>query len=100
MGRLFGTDGVRGIANDGLTADLAYNLGRAGAFVLTRETNRKAKIVIGKDTRISSDMLEAAIAAGICAAGAQAVPVGVAPTPAIAFLTRHTGADAGIVISA
>lgn len=100
MGRLFGTDGVRGIANTELTAELAYKLGQAGAFVLTQETKHKAKILVGKDTRISSDMLEAAICAGICSVGAEAVIVGVVPTPAVAHLTRRMGADAGVVISA
>lgn len=100
MGKLFGTDGVRGIANSELTGELAYKLGQAGAHILTQETKHKAKILIGKDTRISSDMLEAAIAAGICSVGAEAVLVGVVPTPAIAYLTRYLKADAGVVISA
>ena len=100
MGKLFGTDGVRGIANTQLTAELAYQLGRAGAFVLTEETNHKPKVLIGKDTRVSGDMLECALAAGLCSVGAEAVIVGVAPTPAIAYLTRLYEADAGVVISA
>ncbi len=100
MGRLFGTDGVRGVANSELTAELAFKLGQAGAYVLTQETKHKAKILVGKDTRISSDMLEAAISAGICSIGAEAVLVGVVPTPAVAHLTRLYGADAGVVISA
>ncbi|MCY6354662.1 phosphoglucosamine mutase [Clostridium sp. ZS2-4] len=99
MGRLFGTDGVRGIANDELTADLAYKLGRAGAFVLTEGTH-KPKILVGMDTRISGDMLEAALVAGILSVGAEAICVGVIPTPAVAYLTRKYNADAGVVISA
>ncbi len=99
MGNLFGTDGVRGIANKELTPDLAYKLGRAGAYVLTKN-QEKAKIVIGKDTRISGDMLEAALIAGILSIGADVLCVGVVPTPAVAYLTRYYGADAGIVISA
>ena len=99
MSRMFGTDGVRGIANTELTAELAYNLGRAGAFVLTEGTH-KPKILVGKDTRLSGDMLEAALVAGILSVGAEAVVLGVVPTPAVAHLTREYGADAGVVISA
>ena len=99
MGRLFGTDGVRGIANEELTADLAYKLGRAGAFVLTEGAHRP-KILVGMDTRISGDMLEAALVSGILSVGAEAICVGVVPTPAIAYLTRKYNADAGVVISA
>ncbi|MDF2673937.1 MAG: phosphoglucosamine mutase [Clostridiales bacterium] len=99
MSRMFGTDGVRGIANKELTAELAYNLGRAGSFVLTEGTH-KPNIVVGMDTRISGDMLEAAMVAGICSVGAHAICVGVVPTPAVAYLTRYYNADAGIVISA
>jgi phosphoglucosamine mutase len=99
MARMFGTDGVRGVANTELTAELAYKLGRAGAYILTKDTHRP-KIVVGMDTRISGDMLESAIVAGICSAGAEAVCVGIVPTPAVAFLTREYKADAGIVISA
>ncbi|MCG0275393.1 MAG: phosphoglucosamine mutase [Thermosediminibacteraceae bacterium] len=97
--RLFGTDGVRGIANKELTPLLAYQLGRAGAYVLS-ETHDKPTVVVGKDTRISGDMLEAALIAGICSVGANVIRVGIVPTPAVAFLTRHFGADAGVVISA
>lgn len=99
MSRMFGTDGVRGIANKELTANLAFNLGRAGAYVLTEGTH-KPKILVGKDTRISGDMLESALVAGILSVGAEAVCVGVVPTPAIAYLTREYGADAGVMISA
>ncbi|WP_129600189.1 phosphoglucosamine mutase [Anaerophilus nitritogenes] len=99
MGKLFGTDGVRGIANTELTAELAYKLGRFGSYVLT-QGKKKAKIVIGKDTRISGDMLEAALVAGILSTGSDCLCVGIVPTPAVAYLTRYYGADAGIVISA
>ena len=99
MSRMFGTDGVRGIANTELTADLAYALGRAGAFVLTEGTH-KPKILVAKDTRISGDMLEAALVAGILSVGAEAVILGVVPTPAVAHLTRKYNADAGVMISA
>lgn len=100
MGRLFGTDGVRGVANSELTAELAYKLGQAGAYVLTAETKHVPKILVGMDTRISGDMLEAALVAGICSVGAEAICLGVLPTPAIAYLTRLYKADAGVVISA
>ena len=99
MGRLFGTDGVRGVANRELTPELAFNLGKAGTFVLKKE-NKRPIIVIGKDTRVSGDMLENALTAGILAVGGNVIKVGVIPTPAVAYLTRHYGADAGIVISA
>lgn len=99
MSRMFGTDGVRGIANTELTAELAYNLGRAGAYVLTEGTH-KPKILVAKDTRISGDMLEAALVAGILSVGAEAVILGVVPTPAVAHLTREYKADAGVMISA
>lgn len=100
MSRLFGTDGVRGVANTELDFELAYKLGRAGAYILTQETNRKPRIGVGKDTRISGDMLEAALVAGICSVGGEAVILGVQPTPAVAYLTRQMGLDAGVVISA
>ncbi|MEG1473503.1 MAG: phosphoglucosamine mutase [Christensenella sp.] len=99
MARLFGTDGVRGIANEKLTSKLAYDLGRAGAYCLTNEIHN-ARILIGKDTRGSGDMLESALVAGICSAGAEAVVACTLPTSAIAYLTRHSGYDAGVVISA
>ena len=100
MGRLFGTDGARGVAITELTCELAMQIGRAAALVLTKEANHKAKIVIGKDTRISSDILEAALCAGICSVGADAVQLGVVPTPAVAYLVRSLHADAGVMISA
>lgn len=99
MGRLFGTDGVRGIANSELTPELAFNLGKAGAHVLSKESGRPV-VIIGKDTRISGDMLEDAISAGILAMGGNVIKVGVIPTPAIAFLVRHYRATAGVMISA
>ncbi|HHV65480.1 MAG TPA: phosphoglucosamine mutase [Peptococcaceae bacterium] len=99
MVRLFGTDGVRGEANRELTPELAFRLGKAGAYVLGKG-RKKTKIVIGKDTRISGDMLEAALIAGICSMGADVLRVGILPTPGIAYLTRKLQADAGVVISA
>lgn len=99
MSRMFGTDGVRGVANSELTAELAFKLGKAGACVLTEGTH-KAKILVGMDTRISGDMLEHALIAGILSVGAEAISVGVVPTPAVSYLTRKYGADAGVVISA
>jgi len=100
MGRMFGTDGVRGIANKELTCELAFKLGQAAAIVLTEDRLHKPKIIIGKDTRISSDMLEAAISAGICSVGGDVISCGVIPTPAVAYLVKHYNADAGVVISA
>jgi len=99
MGVMFGTDGVRGIANKDLTVDLAMRIGRAGAHVLAREKSGH-RIVVGRDTRISGDMLEAALTAGICSAGVDVLRVGVLPTPAVAYLTRELEASAGVVISA
>ena len=88
MGILFGTDGVRGIANIELTGTQAYNLGRAGAYVLTKEKKHTPRILVGLDTRISGDMLESALVAGICSVGAEAIQVGIVPTPAVAYLVR------------
>lgn len=99
MGRLFGTDGIRGIANEDLTPELAFDLGRAVAHVLTSDYEEPV-ITIGKDTRISGDMLESALAAGICSRGVDVYLLGVVPTPAIAYLTKHLKAHAGAVISA
>lgn len=100
MARLFGTDGVRGVANDELTPLLAMQLGQAGAYVLSKETEHKPTIMVGCDTRISGDMLANALMAGACSVGANVVYVGVIPTPAIAYLTRKYRVDAGVVISA
>ncbi len=100
MARLFGTDGVRGIAGEDLTPGLAMLIGRGAATVLTAQTSHRPRILIGKDTRISGDMLEAALSAGLCSVGADVELLGVIPTPAVAYLVRKYGADAGIVISA
>ena len=100
MGKLFGTDGIRGVVGENLTVDLAFRTGKAIAAVLKEEKGRKPLITIGKDTRISSDMLESALIAGICSVGGDVMPFGVLPTPAVAYLTVLKGADAGIVISA
>ncbi len=100
MGKYFGTDGIRGVVNDTLDATLAYKTGCAAATVLLETTPEKPLILIGKDTRVSSDMLEAALIAGICSGGADVIPLGVLPTPAVAFLTINMNAGMGIVISA
>lgn len=100
MARLFGTDGVRGVANDELTPVLAMQLGQAGAYVLSKEKAHKPTIMVGCDTRISGDMLANALMAGACSVGANVVYVGVIPTPAIAYLTKKYRVDAGVVISA
>lgn len=100
MARLFGTDGIRGIANRDLNCELAMKIGRAAAMVLTSKSNRHPKVLIGKDTRISSDMLESALSAGLCSIGASVVSLGVVPTPAVAYLVEKYKADAGIMISA
>ncbi len=99
MSRMFGTDGVRGIAGHDLSPSLAFKLGRAGAYVLSQKTSHP-KILVGKDTRLSGDMLENALIAGILSAGATAISLGVLPTPAVAYLTRIRNAAAGVVISA
>lgn len=100
MGRLFGTDGARGIANTELTAEIAMNIGRAAALVLSKHTFSHPRVLIGMDTRISGDMLKAAVCAGLCSVGADAVVVGVLPTPATAYLISKCGCDAGVMISA
>ena len=100
MGEFFGTDGVRGVANRELTCELAMKIGKAAALVLTRNCSYIPKILIGKDTRISSDMLESALLAGICSVGANGVSLGVVPTPAVSYLVKKYNADAGIMISA
>lgn len=100
MSRLFGTDGVRGIANEELTPLLAMQLGQAGAYVLTKEKNHKPTMMVGCDTRISGDMLANALMAGACSVGANCIYVGVMPTPAVAYLTQKYKVDAGVVISA
>ena len=100
MGRMFGTDGVRGVAGAELTIELAMKLGQAGAYVLTKEQAHQPTIIVGCDTRISGGMLANALMAGICSVGANAIYAGVVPTPAIAYLTRKHKVDAGVVISA
>ena len=100
MARMFGTDGVRGIANEELTPLLAMQLGQAGAYVLTKENEHKPTIMVGCDTRISGDMLANALMAGACSVGANCIYVGVIPTPAVAYLTKKYKVDAGVVISA
>ena len=100
MARLFGTDGVRGIAGSELTIELATRIGQAGAYVLTKENAHQSTIIVGCDTRISGGMLASALMAGICSVGANAIYVGVVPTPAVAYLTRKHKVDAGVVISA
>ena len=100
MARMFGTDGVRGVAGTELTIELAMKLGQAGAYVLTKEKAHQPTIIVGCDTRISGGMLANALMAGICSVGANAVYMGVMPTPAIAYLTKKHKVEAGVVISA
>lgn len=101
MGRLFGTDGVRGIANEDLTNELAMKIGSAAATVLLEESkSAKPTVLIGKDTRASGDMLEAALTAGLCSVGCNVLSVGVVPTPAVAYLVGQYQCEAGIMISA
>ncbi|WP_336775431.1 phosphoglucosamine mutase [Paenibacillus sp. MMO-58] len=99
MGKYFGTDGVRGVANQELTPELAYKIGRCGGYVLTGQAD-KPKVVIGLDTRISGPMLEAALIAGLLSIGASVIRLGVVSTPAVAYITRELKADAGVMISA
>ena len=100
MSRLFGTDGVRGEANVELSPELAYRLGRAATLYFGKRSEDKPKILIGRDTRISGEMFESALTAGICSAGGRAVLAGIIPTPAVAHLVKKIDAAAGIVISA
>jgi len=108
MGKYFGTDGIRGVAGEDLDAELAFKIGRAAATVLTRAAKQskppafgdKPRVMIGRDTRVSCDMLESALSAGLCSAGADVTALGVLPTPAVAYLTIKTQSDMGIVISA
>ena len=99
MGKMFGTDGVRGIANTELTAQVAFDIGRSAAYVLGKRSKRPV-FVIGMDTRISGDMLENALTAGILSIGGNVLKLGVIPTPAVAYLVKYFKADAGVVISA
>ncbi len=100
MSRLFGTDGVRGVANAELTPEVAFRVGRAGATVLSRSSERHRPVVVGRDTRLSGTMLEAAIVAGITSVGRDVVSIGIAPTPAVACVTVAEHAAAGVMISA
>ena len=100
MGKLFGTDGIRGVANETLTVELAYRVGQSAAISLAEGKDRRPMVVIGKDTRISSDMLECALIAGLTACGCDVTTLGVIPTPGVAYLTVILHADAGVVISA
>ena len=100
MGRLFGTDGARGVANSELTCELAMQIGRAAAMVLTEQSNKRPKVLIGMDTRASSQMLESAISAGLCSVGADVMLLGEIPTPAVAYLVKKYGYDAAVMISA
>ena len=100
MGRIFGTDGIRGVANTELTPQLAFAVGRAGAYVLAKSSDRHRPIVVGRDTRLSGTMLEAAIVSGITSVGRDVVSIGIVPTPAVATITVRTDAAAGVMISA
>ncbi|MBO8156978.1 MAG: phosphoglucosamine mutase [Bacillaceae bacterium] len=100
MGKYFGTDGVRGVANKDLTPELAYKIGRFGGYVLTKNKEERPKVLIGRDTRISGHMLEGALTAGLLSIGAEVMRLGVISTPGVAYLTKALGADAGVMISA
>lgn len=100
MGKYFGTDGVRGVANKDLTPELAYKLGRFGGYVLTKDSTEKPRILVGRDTRISGEMLEGALIAGILSVGVEVMRLGVISTPGVAYLTKASGAQAGVMISA
>ena len=99
MGKYFGTDGVRGVANSELTPELAFKLGRFGGYVLTKHAE-KPKVLIGRDTRISGHMLEGALVAGLLSIGAEVMRLGVISTPGVAYLTKALSAEAGVMISA
>lgn len=100
MGNFFGTDGVRGVANQELTPELAFKIGRFGGYVLTKNCEGKPKVLIGRDTRISGPMLEGSLIAGLLSIGAEVMRVGVISTPGVAFLTKALNAQAGVMISA
>ena len=100
MGKLFGTDGIRGVANKELSVDLAMEVAQAAGTVIKEKTGHKPRFVIGRDTRLSSSMLESAMAAGLCSVGCDVQLLGVVPTPAVAYLVRKMGADAGIMLTA
>lgn len=99
MGKYFGTDGVRGVANKELTPELAFKIGRFGGYVLTKDTDRP-KVIIGRDTRVSGHMLEGALVAGLLSTGAEVMRLGVISTPGVAYLTKALDAQAGVMISA
>ena len=100
MGKYFGTDGVRGVANSELTPEFAFKLGRIGGYVLTKHTKERPKVIIGRDTRISGHMLEGALVAGLLSIGVEVMRLGIISTPGVAYLTRVMNADAGVMISA
>ena len=100
MGKYFGTDGVRGVANTELTPEFAFRLGRVGGYVLTKDSNTRPKVLIGRDTRISGEMLEGALVAGLLSIGAEVMRLGVISTPGVAYLSRVMDAQAGVMISA
>ena len=99
MGKYFGTDGVRGVANAELTPEIAFKLGRFGGYVLTKDTKDRAKVLIGRDTRISGHMLEGALVAGLLSVGVEVMRLGVISTPGVAYLTRVMISEAGLMIS-
>ena len=100
MGKYFGTDGVRGVANSELTPEFAFKLGRIGGYVLTKDAKDRPKVLIGRDTRISGEMLEGALVAGLLSIGAEVMRLGVISTPGVAYLSRVMNAEAGVMISA
>jgi phosphoglucosamine mutase len=100
MGQLFGTDGIRGVANTELTPELAVGLGRAVVRTLREEGIERPRVAVGRDPRASGEMLQAALTAGLCSAGGDVIPLGVLPTPGVAYLTARLGADSGAMISA
>ena len=100
MGKYFGTDGVRGVANTELTPELAFKLGRCGGYVLTQQATGRAKVLVGLDTRVSGAMLESALVAGLLSIGVEVMRLGVISTPGVAYLSRIMNADAGVMISA
>ena len=100
MGRIFGTDGVRGIANEKLDVELALAISRAAGIIIKNETEGKPKVIVGRDTRLSGTMLEAAVAAGLSSVGCDVELLGVVPTPAVAYLVTKLGASGGVMITA
>src|SRR5699024_119584 len=99
LGKYFGTDGIRGVSNKTLTPEVAFKLGRIGGYIYS-QTDRKVKVLIGQDTRVSGPMFEGALIAGLLSSGAEVMRLGVISTPAVAYLTKSMGADMGIMISA